>query len=154
MDAELEEEYSRQMQPFDIARISCFASIMICADRKSEQEKLAHDAELAARVAQASLDQMISQLQNDWEAVDQWRRERASHIFNFQQEQIRYKNQRYAKGLEAVTQRMSERLNLEEVKSLNEALQVLSSMRVKLGKIRFGPSNDLCPSVRARACAC
>ena len=144
MDAELEEEYGRGSEPFDITRITSFASILLKASRKSEQQRMDQDKELASRVAQANLDQLIAHRAHDEETVDQWRKERATAIFNFQQEQIRYKNQRYEKGLVAVSKRMEERLHLEQVKSVGEALQVMSSMRVKLSKIRFGPSNELC----------
>ena len=104
--------------PPDIKRVGAFRSALGRHSAQRQEADRLQDEELAARVAQATFDQLQRQLADDQNNVDQWKVAHAARMRAMENDIFAYKAERYERGIKRVADLMAERLNTVQLDDL------------------------------------
>ena len=112
-DHELEEMINQGDGPLDPTQIPMFNMAMTKQRKAVELKKNEKDKALAERVAQATLDEMLSHIESDAQRIREHVKTIATTRWSHENAEKAYQEQRYRKGLSRVEEHMQECVAIE-----------------------------------------
>lgn len=144
LDSELLGLVDATVPPVDLSAISAFRLILQRRRQAKEAERAMKHAELAARLARATIESIRAEVEEDWEAADKYLNEMRLNKEVEEAKDLNYVRQRYLKGTEMVAERMQERLSVRLVPNLAAGPVEYSSMKMRLDTLGAGKAKDAC----------
>lgn len=138
MDEEVEEAMRCTSNVPDPMCVAAIRAVMRRVDSEESNLRAIRDAELADRVRQASLAQLMEHLSEDTRLILEYRREKSVESRSRETLLFRHREQRYLRGLAATEKKMAESYFIAEVRSPAEAPMHWSTMRGEMLKRQSG----------------
>ena len=141
LDHEIEDIITKGESPVDLSSISCYRVILTKAQKEMEQHRISRDTELAHRVAQASLEEMLHHITGDTELIREYNTQVKTARRSIESNALCYKKRRYETGVKRVNEKLSELL-LYSTGTPSEFPQRLKTMITSANKTRTGISKN------------
>ena len=148
-DSDLEEAITNGDGPLDVAQLSIFAHAMTKQQKAVEARMIEKNKDLAHRVAQATLDEMLSHIESDSQSIRDYTKNMTQTRRSQELAQKTHQEQRYQRGLVRVEEQMEA---LCQVHCAEPAAfpQVLALMQNNANKSRTTSSrNTMVPKLPA-----